>query len=171
MAHAWAQPTFVSRVMAASWPQAGNVSLLVHPTHSPLPEHVQPATQIARPVLGRRLTSVQIAHLADRYSRMADASRRAPRHNSSTMRVEAVKCAIAAVRVALVPAQVIALHAQPRPQFFAGDLAWQPTAAGMGRLLSPALGCVFRISSPFRRCQGHRFPSHFLQSLESTRRP
>ena len=105
-----------------------NASLLAHPTLSPPPEHVLPATQTARPVPGLRSVNVQVAHPTDPYFPMAAAYRLAPRRNSLTPRAEVVSRAIAAVRV--VPAQdpVIALHVQARPQFSVEEIAWEPTA-------------------------------------------
>ena len=131
-------------------PRAATASLLVHPTQSPVLAHVPRATRIAQPVLGRHLASVQAARLVDLYSRTAAAFRRVPKPNFLTTRVEAVRHAIAAVRVAPVLVQVIASHAQARPRSFAGDLVWRPTVAGVGQPLSPASACVSRILSPFR---------------------
>ena len=151
-------------------PRAATASLLVHPTQSLVLAHVPRATRIAQLVLARHLTSVQAARLVDLYSRTAAAFRRAPKPNFLITRVEAVRHAIAAVRVALVLAQVIASHAQARPRSFAGDLVWQPTVAGAGRPLSPASACVSRILSLFRRFQELRL-SRFPRLRGSTRPP
>jgi hypothetical protein len=146
------------------------VFLLVHPTLSPPPEHVLPATQTARPVPELRLINVQVAHPTDPYFPTAAAYRHAPRRNSLTPRAEVVSRAIAAVRVVPTRDQVTALHAQARPQFSVAALAWQPTATRTARrrlpppALSPASACAFRISS---RSQGQPF----LLSRGSTRQP
>ena len=147
---------------------------LVHPILSPPPEHVLPATQTVRLVLELISINVQVVHPTDPYFQMAAAYRQAPRCNSLTVRAEVVSPAITAFRV--VPAQdpPPALHAQTRPQFSVGELAWQPTATRTVRrrspppTLSPALACPFRISS---QSQNHPFLSLALVSRGSTRQP
>lgn len=149
-----------------------NASLLVHPILSPPPEYVLPATQTARPVPELRSVSVQVAHPTYPYFQMAAAYRHAPRRNSLTPRAEVVSRAIAAVRVVPPRDQATALHAQARPQFSVGEVAWHPTATRTARrrlpppALSPASACAFRISS---RSQFHQFPS--LVSRGSTHQP
>ena len=145
-----------------------NASLLVHPIPSPPPEHAPPATLTARPAPAPRSINVQVVHPLGPYFPTAAAFRRAPRHNSSTLRAEVVSRAIAAVPVVPVQVQVTALHAQARARSSAGDLAYQLTATGMGlrvprpRPSSPASACAFRSLSRHHRPQGQVRPRFLL---------